>query len=365
MISSEKSQSIRLLKYREKLKSSYFSQEKLLEFYKKELPTEDMSIIESDLSNSLTLRQELDDLIEGQKFVQSLKGIELTEMMKAKVQQAQPQPLAINISQRLDLSQWSAGVRRSSMIVAGALAVVIVMLMVPWSDIYDQIMQKQTSQIVLIETSRVKSDLDLSTYEQQEKPEFSDEKDVEPVVESKTPETTVAVNTAPTPTPAPTTPTPAPTQATPPPPAAKDVPVAKNDQPVVKPAPAPQPGVKTPPVQPAPAPTPEVAATTAASPTVGYLYRGHFSISNLQDTEPKITEKIKELGGRKAGDVALGWKKTPQLAYYHFTIPENKLNELTQFLSLYGQPGIVKEKHPRVMPEGIIRLIIEIEEAKP
>ncbi len=355
MISPENENSITLLKYRDKLRSSYFSKEKLLEFYKKELPKEDMQIIESELSQSLTMRQELEDLIQGEKFIESLKGIELTDLMKTRVQQAQPQPMAIDFSKRLDLSQWSPGVRRSAMVIAGALAVVIVVLMVPWVELYEQALKKQSSQVVLVETSRVKTELDLTTFEQQEKPEFSDEKDGVPVEGEKAKDNQVVASTPPPQT----TPTP-PTQL-------PQVDVQPDPVPAKIVQSAPKSDVKQAPIvgsAPVPSKGPESTSSASAS-TIGYLYRGRFAVSNLTDTEPKITEKIKELGGRKAGEVALGWKKTPQLAYYHFTIPENKLGELNQVLSLYGKPGIIKERHPRVMPDGIIRLIVEIEEAKP
>lgn len=79
---------------------------------------------------------------------------------------------------------------------------------------------------------------------------------------------------------------------------------------------------------------------------------------------PKITEKIIELGGRKAGEVDIGWKKSDTTYYYHFTLPEAKYSELIAFLSEYAKTELTKEKHPRVMPDGIIRLIITLDEKK-
>jgi hypothetical protein len=95
---------------------------------------------------------------------------------------------------------------------------------------------------------------------------------------------------------------------------------------------------------------------------VGYLYRGTISITNIEAVEPKITEKIEALGGRKAGSVELGWKKTENSLYYHFTIPEARYTELLTFLSTYGTPKFSKKKHSRVMPDGIIRLIFNVDE---
>jgi hypothetical protein len=100
------------------------------------------------------------------------------------------------------------------------------------------------------------------------------------------------------------------------------------------------------------------------SSNVGFLYRGEISVTNAEAARDKITEKISELGGRKAGAVSLGWKKTPNSSYYHFTIPTAKYDEIISFFSTYGKLKINQEKHSRVMPEGIIRLIITVDEAK-
>jgi hypothetical protein len=137
-------------------------------------------------------------------------------------------------------------------------------------------------------------------------------------------------------------------------------------------------------VSPTPAPAKKVTVKSAAATTTvtkadeeassdsgesskasqGYLYRGQIAVTNLEAVGPKIKEKIMELGGRKAGEVELGWQKTPGSAYFHFTIPEAKYVELQAFLSDYGKAKISKDQHPRVMPDGIVRLIITVDEAK-
>ncbi|KYG60669.1 hypothetical protein ACLWBD_00930 [Bdellovibrio sp. HCB117] len=112
------------------------------------------------------------------------------------------------------------------------------------------------------------------------------------------------------------------------------------------------------------APTEESSAATSPAAGGGFLYRGDIAVTNIEVIGPKITDKINELGGRKAGAVELGWKKTATSMYYHFTIPEAKYQDLMNFLGTYGKPKISKEKHPRVMPDGIVRLIITVDEAK-
>lgn len=97
--------------------------------------------------------------------------------------------------------------------------------------------------------------------------------------------------------------------------------------------------------------------------TTGFLMRGSISVVNLKVTSEKFVQKINELGGRKAGEVELGWKKGNG-TYFHFTMPENKYQDLQTYLAKYGNLKIQKEKHDRIMPEGIIRLIITVDERK-
>lgn len=107
-----------------------------------------------------------------------------------------------------------------------------------------------------------------------------------------------------------------------------------------------------------------LAGASSTKVFAGSLFRGKLAVTNLEAVGPKIRDKILELGGRKAGEVELGWQKTPDSAYFHFTIPEAKSEELKTFLSGYGTANISEEKHPRVMPDGIVRLIITVDEAK-
>lgn len=106
------------------------------------------------------------------------------------------------------------------------------------------------------------------------------------------------------------------------------------------------------------------AAGAKAKATEGSLYRGVLRIPDLSLDANRITEKITELGGRKAGEVELGWRRTNNSVYYHFSMPETKYEALLKFLEDTGDLRIAKEPHPRVMPSGLIRLIITVEETK-
>lgn len=146
-------------------------------------------------------------------------------------------------------------------------------------------------------------------------------------------------------------------------------------------------------VQPSPAPTATVAAVVAGAPTPsatpikatpsatmtpaaaaviatvlpekktgGFLYRGVLKVVNAPANSPKLVQIVKDFGGRKAGEVELGWTKGSG-SYFHFTMPEAKYEQLQVAFKEYGDLNLIKEKHDRVMPDGIIRLIIDVVES--
>lgn len=96
----------------------------------------------------------------------------------------------------------------------------------------------------------------------------------------------------------------------------------------------------------------------------GFLYRGDLKVTNVEVVGTKIAEAIKNLGGRKAGNVEIGWKKSSRSRYFHFVIPEAKYPQLLDLISQYGSIEFRKEKHSRLMPEGIIRIIMNMDEKK-
>jgi hypothetical protein len=94
---------------------------------------------------------------------------------------------------------------------------------------------------------------------------------------------------------------------------------------------------------------------------VGVLYRGQILIPKIEDANAKLVDRISEIGARKAGDVPLGWRRGSG-SYFHFTLPESKYQDVQKIFNEFGVLKIAKEKHDRVMPEGTIRLIINVEE---
>lgn len=93
----------------------------------------------------------------------------------------------------------------------------------------------------------------------------------------------------------------------------------------------------------------------------GYVYRGTMRISDLDENSKLITEHIKSLGGEKAGEVDLGWRKDNKGSYYHFTIPESHFDNLQEFLHKMYPVKFSKDPHPRIMPDGQIRIILWVE----
>jgi hypothetical protein len=92
----------------------------------------------------------------------------------------------------------------------------------------------------------------------------------------------------------------------------------------------------------------------------GGLYRGTLSVSDLQNTNKNVLQKIKNLGAKKAGEVELGWMKTSKIAYYHYIIPEKNVEAAAQYFKEVGSLEVKFESHPRVIPAGSKRFIIEI-----
>lgn len=96
----------------------------------------------------------------------------------------------------------------------------------------------------------------------------------------------------------------------------------------------------------------------------GFVYRGTAKIVNAEVGSAKLKEKIVELGGRKAGEVELGWKRNQGDYYFHFTIPESKFSELEEYLKSVGDVQLSRDQHPRIMPSGIVRFIFTTEESQ-
>ncbi len=96
----------------------------------------------------------------------------------------------------------------------------------------------------------------------------------------------------------------------------------------------------------------------------GFVWRGSLKVEELtDDVAERVRKVIIDLGGTKAGQVELGYHQGQQ-RYYHFILPEENYEK---FLSVLNEEGIVqltKERHPRVIRSGHMRIIMTVEEAK-
>lgn len=124
-------------------------------------------------------------------------------------------------------------------------------------------------------------------------------------------------------------------------------------------------------VKPTPAPMPqpaaEVSKTTQAAvetKTVweGGLYRGTLLVKDIAAVNSGIKDKMLASGAVKAGEVELGWLKSPDMAYYHYTMPEANKAAMEAYLKKIGNLIIKFEKHPRKIPMGTRRFIIEVKQ---
>lgn len=94
----------------------------------------------------------------------------------------------------------------------------------------------------------------------------------------------------------------------------------------------------------------------------GILMRAEFSVSDFHNTWPAVRDKIQALGGKVAGNVELGWLRKEDQSYFHFTLPESNFKELELFLGTFGPVRFTTERHPRVMPEGQVRIILTLKD---
>ena len=92
----------------------------------------------------------------------------------------------------------------------------------------------------------------------------------------------------------------------------------------------------------------------------GGLYRAELHVKDFEQNTLFAKEKIINYGGKKAGEVELGWVKNQKTSYFHFSIPEENVEKMKADLELLGKLDISFNIHPRLMPVGIKRVILEV-----
>lgn len=301
--------------------SPFFGHEMLYDYLCGNLDKDRRSAVEDHVKFSRDAQLDLAKIQEGQQYAEKLSQTVVSQPIITQINT--PTSYFSVLLKKSNFDRWPQGVKWGLEALVVVLAIVTVLTVTPWEKVMQVGVTSGSREVVLAEISK-----DEAPAIVEEKPEFIDEG-----VKEKEAESEAAAHPAP-----PTTP-------------ARSAPAT--------PSPTPAPSVQAKVEKPG---TEVVNAPVVAGG--GFLYRGEIAVTNVDAARIKITEKINELGGRKAGSVELGWKKTPTSSYYHFTIPEAKYQDLVTFLSSYGKAKLVKEKHPRVMPDGIVRLIITVDEAK-
>ncbi len=107
---------------------------------------------------------------------------------------------------------------------------------------------------------------------------------------------------------------------------------------------------------------PQEKSKPAVPNSAGGLYRGKLVVTDVQQVISVVREKIINSGGKKAGEVELGWMKNETTSYFHFSFPEENKADLENYLKQFGKVQLAYEPHPRLMPKGIKRYIIEIQQ---
>lgn len=305
--------------------SPFIGHELLYDYLSGSLDKERRLAVEDHVKFSRDAQLDLSKIQNGQQYAEKLSETVVSRPIIDLI--GTPSNYLTVLMQKSNFDKWPQGLKWGLEALVVVFAIVVVLTIMPWQKIM-QLTDIGSKEVILAEATKTETSAPVP-----DKPEFVDEE-----VKSSTPVVKPSENVA-----------------------------AQTPAPSASPTPQKSPSVAA---SATPKPTATVAAVTAtetatsATASGGFLYRGEVEITNIDSNGPKITEKIAELGGRKAGSVELGWKKTPTSMYYHFTIPEAKYQDLLTFMSTYGTPKISKEKHPRVMADGIIRLIITVDEKK-
>ncbi|WP_413559387.1 zf-HC2 domain-containing protein [Bdellovibrio sp. HCB209] len=316
--------------------SPFIGHELLYDYLSGMLDEERKAAVEDHVKFSRDAQLDLNKIQNGEVYAKELAGTIVSQPIIEQINT--PSTYLTVLMQKSNFDRWPQGLKWGLEALVVVAVIVTLLTVAPWQKALQISMSGNSKEVVLAEVTKAEK-----AAQVEDKPQFVDEE----------PKTDKPLQT----------PTPIPTA---------DVKATPTTTTTVAAKPSPTPAQSPSPTPSAPA---KVAAATAAKPEVdeddtesaasgGFLYRGEIAVTNLSVVGPKITEKIKELGGRKAGAVELGWQKSPNSTYYHFTLPQAKYQDLTTFLGTYGKVQVNKEKHPRIMPDGIIRLIITVDEDK-
>lgn len=311
--------------------SAFIGQELLYDYLNGQLDEERRIAVESFLRDSKEAQSNLQKIRNGLSYTDKLSQTQVSDALFEKV--ISPSKYSEVLLQKVRFNQWSPALKLGIEATIVAFGITVFAILIPWYKLMD--LRFGPNEIVLTEvgrdhTAKVSAGTDTLT---QDELTFPDEgaqapaavatvvKNTEEKVQTQTSTTTTSTTIAVASSTAGETPAKSETQAS-------------------------------------------AAAPSVAEKRQGELYRGQIEVTNVTAISPKLVERMQALGARKAGRVELGWSKDGNSSYFHFTMPSSRYEELLALFGEFGSLTIKKEKHDRVMPEGIVRIIITMDEKK-
>lgn len=279
--------------------SAFFVKEMLYEYSKGRLDPERDQSIKRFIEFSMDAQVDLGKIQRADFYIKKLGAVTFKPSLISEIKQLSS--LRTRMRSHLNIESWSKTFKWSveGVLVAGLMS--LLLNYIPWSPLINEKIWSSHKDIILAEIKNTKHSQ-----------EFKEPEDLP-----------VCSDTNPTPTP--------------PKPLKKETPAAVVTQ-----------------------PQQAASETPTATASEGEIYRASFTVSNLTPESAALAKAIIDMGGRKAGSVDLGGLRNNKTSYFHFTIPTAKMALLETELLKYGHVQLKKERHSRVMPEGITRIIIEI-----
>jgi hypothetical protein len=324
-------------KKNQRIMTAFIGQGLLYDYMTGALDPERRKSVEEYVRSSPEAQQDIQKIKSGMSYTEKLRGLEISPELLEKMTVSSSYTQTLLDKVRFD--EWSPALKMAIEGTIVALGITTFAILIPWHKVMD--LKFGSRQIILTEVDKAPNAVAVAEKETpaKEGDTFPDEGTAAITT------TTTTLNLAVTMPAASPTPT---------------VAVAKNNTPEKKAPPSPPETLPAASVTPA---TEKAKPIANAEKKAGVLYRGTIYVTNIQAVTPKLVEKVQELGGRKAGQVELGWFKGDS-SYFHFTMPESRYNDLQDFFKEYGNLSIQQEAHERVMPEGIRRIIITVYEKK-
>jgi hypothetical protein len=298
-------------------------EEMLFDYATRELDSERESDVRLEVEKSKTFQEELAKIQMGLNYFDSLSqiGLALSVVEEIRGQKTYWQHLRSHLS----FQKWPPLLKWTFEAVSVVLVFAFLTVFIPWGQIRDFVLQESQTELIITEVEKSKSRTQLSQVVA-ETNDYEDEGSTQSNATASVPDAsvpTVASNSKLNPI---------------------DLPKATTNV---------DPG------------STQTVASTQINETKkqGFVFRGSIKIVNAEVGSAKIKQKIVELGGRKAGEVELGWKRNQGDYYFHFTIPESKVSEVQEYVKTLGELQLSRDPHPRIMPDGIIRMILTAEES--